>query len=100
MTAPIMTPNKASSPIKTNLLGVYGQRRLSEPDLTGSTPKGEPYICFGHLIIGFLGHSGLSHSSGSGGSGRKYLISPESLHLLVRNNFSSIKQKAIKTKFY
>jgi hypothetical protein len=44
MTAPIMTPNKASSPIKTNLLGVYGQRRLSEPDLTGSTPKGEPYI--------------------------------------------------------
>ncbi|CAG2160615.1 unnamed protein product [Oppiella nova] len=67
MTAPILTPNKALSPTKTNHLGVYGQRRLSEPDLSGSAPKG---------------HSGLSNSSGSGSSGRKYIISPESLHLL------------------
>ncbi|CAG2120549.1 unnamed protein product, partial [Medioppia subpectinata] len=67
MTAPILTPNKMMSPTRTGHLGVYGPRRLSEPDLSGSTPKA---------------HSGLSNSSGSGSSGRKYIISPESLHLL------------------
>ena len=40
MTAPVITPSKSGSPSKTNHLGVYGQRRLSESDLTGSAPKG------------------------------------------------------------
>ena len=47
MTAPILTPNKSGSPLKTHL-GVYGQRRLSEPDLTGVTPKGELRLAFNY----------------------------------------------------
>ncbi|XP_054160558.1 C2 domain-containing protein 5-like [Oppia nitens] len=61
VTAPFITPNKSMSPTRISHLG---QRRLSEPDLTGTTPKG------------------LSYLSGSTGSGRKYIISPESFHLL------------------